>query len=280
MAAMLSPSRYASEAFAADLDSLEQGDAREVIPSECMAAPAAGDAWTCCRLTRPQKCEFKLFDGEGNFMLSARKAGDDIAVSCYGETSAATSRRGAVLRRRGGGGGAEPLRYELRLCVGEVVVEHGSPVVAVMPRTHRIGESRVDVRGYAVAAAPPRGPHYTRDLSAVAVRPRAPPEATLALRSRLPAWDDRNQCLSLKFGRGRVKLSSSKNVLVYGADALPGGAAPPGLSADAALLQLGKRAKGEFALDFKAPLSPLQAFAVALCAFDSKAALRRRAFAR
>ena len=286
---LLSPRRFATEAFDTDLDSLEEGKARELIASEFMSAAAASSEWTCCTLRRPRKCEFRLEDAQGRFMLGAVKDSDgELSVSGYDAPPASASRRrrGAVLRRRRGPAGAPqekaPLRYDLLLCVGAAVVDRDGPLVEVYPRTHRIGASTVDVRGYAIRLrADPRGAgeaHYTRDLAKLATAPataaRSAAAATVALRSRLPAWDDRNQCMSLKFGRSRVKLSSSKNVLVYGDDALRDGARAP--HADEALLQLGKRAKGEFALDFKAPLSPLAAFAIALAAFDSKTALRAR----
>ncbi len=48
-------------------------------------------------------------------------------------------------------------------------------------------------------------------------------------------------------------------------------------TADLAILQFGKSTPTRFVLDFKYPLSPIQAFGIALSTFGSEAALRDRA---
>lgn len=269
----MSPRRCIKEAFC-DLESLEQGEAREFIAEELLApSPSAGDGWLECRLVRPTKTRYALYGPKG-FLLSAEKVGESLYVSAYEFDTPRENgerRRAAILTPSRGRG----LRYRLHLCVGALVVADAAPLVDVVPTTHRIGNSDVDVRGYAVRCSPAAaGPHYTRDVAKlVAGAPDAenhPSTAGLKLRSRLPAWDKRNGCMSLKFGRGRVRRSSSKNVLIYAEDALRGSPSP-----DAALFQMGKTAKGEFAVDFRAPLAPIHAFAIALAAFDSKYALRR-----
>ena len=65
-----------------------------------------------------------------------------------------------------------------------------------------------------------------------------------------------------------MRASSSKNFLVY---TLPDLADPRKRDdADHGVLQLGKLAAKTFALDFRECVTPLQAFAVALAAFQVK----------
>ena len=88
------------------------------------------------------------------------------------------------------------------------------------------------------------------------------------LRNKLPTWNKQLGCLSLHFGRKRVRTSSSKNFLVYAEDVLADAVARE--DADNAAFQLGKLAARTFALDYKHPMNTLQAFAVALTAFQVK----------
>ena len=90
----------------------------------------------------------------------------------------------------------------------------------------------------------------------------------VALHSKLPVWNRQLGCLSLHFGRKRVRASSSKNFLVYTAEALRDPKRRD--DAEAAVFQLGKLAPKTFALDFRHPMSALQAFGVALAAFRVK----------
>ena len=71
--------------------------------------------------------------------------------------------------------------------------------------------------------------------------------------SKLPEWNHELRSLVLKFEQGgRVQSASSKNFLmVTGED-------------QRAVLQFGKNKKGRFALDFRFPMSPVQAFAICL----------------
>jgi hypothetical protein len=86
------------------------------------------------------------------------------------------------------------------------------------------------------------------------------------MESKLPKWS--NGVLTQKFRPGRVRASSSKNYLVYTLDHLHD--FRHGDNVESASFQLGKLAAKTFSLDFKAPLSALQAFGLALAAFDAK----------
>jgi len=105
-------------------------------------------------------------------------------------------------------------------------------------------------------------------------------EGKVAVLSQIPTWDPAKGCLSMAFQRGRVKLSSSKNFILFkeaeaGRQKTPRGrrggrtaaTTGGGVEPSKAVLQFGKQTDNEFALDFVAPIAPLQAFAFALSAF-------------
>lgn len=86
-----------------------------------------------------------------------------------------------------------------------------------------------------------------------------------SLASQIPRWDATHGCLVMKFQRSRVKESSSKNFILFrAADA---GRVCGEVDGSRAVLQFGKVAFNEYALDFKEPIAPLHAFAIALSAF-------------
>ena len=85
--------------------------------------------------------------------------------------------------------------------------------------------------------------------------------------SQIPRWDPAHACLVMKFQRGRVKESSSKNVILFPAGAAGRGASAAPVDPSRAVVQFGKTAKDDYALDFRAPVSPLEAFALALSSF-------------
>eukprot|EP00622_Pseudochattonella_farcimen_P000324 FR734785.1.p1 GENE.FR734785.1~~FR734785.1.p1 ORF type:complete len:226 (+),score=19.15 FR734785.1:2-679(+) len=94
------------------------------------------------------------------------------------------------------------------------------------------------------------------------------------LASQLPVWDTVNGCLMMKFLRKRVRLSSSKNVMMYRAEDLTEEEGPSRVDQDNAVYQFGKAEikddhKSVFVLDFRNPVAPLQAFALALSSFAS-----------
>eukprot|EP00937_MAST-01D_sp_MAST-1D-sp2_P007499 g7499.t1 len=83
----------------------------------------------------------------------------------------------------------------------------------------------------------------------------------IEFQSRLPEWNDRVGSLVLRFSGGRVQCASAKNFLLA-----------EKLNPKNAVLQFGKASKGRFALDFKYPFAPIQAFGISLSACNWKSA--------
>ncbi len=82
----------------------------------------------------------------------------------------------------------------------------------------------------------------------------------LELHNKQPVWSDETQAFVLNF-HGRVTQASVKNFqLVHSADE------------DYIVLQFGRISEDVFTLDYRFPLSALQAFSIALSSFDSKLA--------
>ena len=79
----------------------------------------------------------------------------------------------------------------------------------------------------------------------------------------------------MKFLRKRVRRASSKNVVMYRADDLMQEGGSSEVDQDNAVYQFGKTRvendrKSVFVLDFRNPVAPLQAFAIALSGFAFK----------
>ena len=80
----------------------------------------------------------------------------------------------------------------------------------------------------------------------------------IVLRNRPPRWNPALGAYCLHFG-GRVTHASVKNIQLIADD-----------DADRILLQFGKIGADSFTLDYQFPVTPLQAFAVALASLDPK----------
>ncbi|OAY54773.1 tubby-like F-box protein 7 isoform X2 [Manihot esculenta] len=89
------------------------------------------------------------------------------------------------------------------------------------------------------------------------------------LRNKAPRWHEHLQCWCLNF-HGRVTVASVKNFqLVATVDqSQPGGKGDE----DTVLLQFGKVGDDTFTMDYRQPLSALQAFAICLTSFGTKLA--------
>ncbi|GLE09338.1 hypothetical protein PINS_up020947 [Pythium insidiosum] len=113
----------------------------------------------------------------------------------------------------------------------------------------------------------------------------APTSDRIKIGSKLPVWCPEVNSLMLKFHGGRIREASAKNFMLMIEDepvlsgasssssmpkANDGGVDPNG--ANRVVMQFGKFSKSKFALDFRYPLAPIQAFAVGLssCAWNSK----------
>jgi len=87
-------------------------------------------------------------------------------------------------------------------------------------------------------------------------------EGFALLRNKAPRWHDEFRCWCLDFG-GRVTTASVKNFQLVG----------PGEGV--VVMQFGRTSDTDtFVMDYQWPLSAVQAFAVALSAFDTKLACR------
>ncbi|KAJ1455645.1 tubby C-terminal-like domain-containing protein [Pelagophyceae sp. CCMP2097] len=253
-----------------DYGALEEGAAREYLAPELMQPRSGG--WVQCRLTRPTKDEFRMVDeASGSFLLAAKKIGDSFFISMYSDGLPDAASGGAVLTPDFGRDGA--CRYALRLLSRAGGADE--PLVSIWPSALWDDKQKAEVRRLRVAL-PPANPgnvaaHYVHDWEsppAAAARKRlAPASPTVRLANKVPHWNSHLGCLSLSFGRKRVKCSSTKNFLIFNAEKLVDGQAE---SAEDAVFQLGKAGPKTFALDFKHPLSPLQALAIALTAFSVK----------
>jgi len=80
------------------------------------------------------------------------------------------------------------------------------------------------------------------------------------LMNKPPNWSDEVGAYVLNFN-GRVTMASVKNFQLVSPDDL-----------ETVVVQFGRVGKDLFTLDFRFPLSPLQAFGIALSSFDYKIA--------
>jgi len=92
----------------------------------------------------------------------------------------------------------------------------------------------------------------------------------LSLQNKPPKWDDEHKGHVLNF-QGRVTESSVKNFQLCCKNAPPGLLLDP----DEVVLQFGRVGKHLFNMDFKFPLSPLQAFSICVACLDGKLADRK-----
>jgi len=79
------------------------------------------------------------------------------------------------------------------------------------------------------------------------------------LMNKLPEWNEELQSLVLRFNKGRVLAPSAKNFLMCMMDEQDN---------REGVLQFGKTRKKRYALDFRHPISPLQAFGICLSLFN------------
>lgn len=96
-----------------------------------------------------------------------------------------------------------------------------------------------------------------------------PLRESLVLKNKAPRWHEQLQCWCLNF-KGRVTVASVKNFqLVASVDPSHN---VPAEEQEKVILQFGKIGKDIFTMDYRYPLSALQAFAICLSSFDTKPA--------
>jgi tubby-related protein 1 len=164
----------------------------------------------------------------------------------------------------GGGGGTGDARVEL----GAVVYAPHSTFGAKGPRSITVGISNIDEQDNPVGVWQPL--HKLDDSmmnclkKMIEEKEAAPARSStssmdkllLRFESKAPAWDESLQRFFLNFN-GRVTMASVKNYQLVDSNG-------------DVCLQFGRIGKDEFILDVQWPLSPFQAFALALSSFDSK----------
>ncbi len=92
-------------------------------------------------------------------------------------------------------------------------------------------------------------------------------EDLLIFETKKPSWNEQLQAYTLNFN-GRVKLPSKKNFLLV--PQAKNEAMDEEYGADTLCLRFGKVTKHKFTLDFRHPISPFQAFAIAITTFSDK----------
>jgi len=105
---------------------------------------------------------------------------------------------------------------------------------------------------------------------------RLTPSMCLKCVNKLPEWSSRLDSLVLKFQANRILIPSSKNIIMFEESTYMTATvnARSGIkdkkytedliAADNCLMQFGKRTADKFTLDYRYPLSPLQAFGIAI----------------
>lgn len=226
---------------------------------------------------------------EPQFILSARRHGDDFYISRY-ETFSSRSSEGvplhgfiAIVRAVGGCAvGAKCKAGERRAF--ELVAADGTgsgpraPLAAMNHSWFKQPDCGAEIRTIDAYTAQDtasqkggvadvfvwdsgRENNRSNGLSRDALRTE---NSRTLLASQIPRWDPVHGCLVMKFQRSRVKESSSKNFILFRkSEAGRGGE----VDASRAAMQFGKVSLNEYALDFKAPVAPLHAFAIALSSF-------------
>lgn len=271
-----------------DLASLESGLAREFVPAELLMPP---EHWWLCRIKRSNKNQFVMelerttgsaASGRPVFVLSARRVGDDFYISRYedfasegSEGQEPSGRFCAVVRAPSRSGKKKAKAGERRsfhLIPAALGVSRDapiSPLATIFQSWFKQPECGAEIRCVDVELPEVcRGPEalYVWD-DGKSARISAAHSTHVGLASQIPRWDKAHGCLVMKFQRGRVKESSSKNFILFkDAEAGRGRSVAP-IDPSKAVLQFGKASDDEYALDFRGPIAPLHAFALALSSF-------------
>ncbi|KAG1702173.1 hypothetical protein DVH05_009963 [Phytophthora capsici] len=136
-------------------------------------------------------------------------------------------------------------------------------------------------RAVTTSGGTPRGTPRTSLMTSPSPRNRhqhiftfeAPTSDRIKIGSKLPVWCPEVNSLMLKFHGGRIREASAKNFMLMLDEEPTGSPVPDPTGNNRVLMQFGKFSKSKFALDFRFPLAPIQAFAIGLssCAWNVKA---------
>ncbi|KAI9984977.1 hypothetical protein PInf_004281 [Phytophthora infestans] len=139
-------------------------------------------------------------------------------------------------------------------------------------------------RSVTTSGGTPRGTPKARLLTSPSPRNKhqhiftfdTPTSDRIKIGSKLPVWCPEVNSLMLKFHGGRIREASAKNFMLMLEEEPAGTLASPvpdPTGNNRVVMQFGKFSKSKFALDFRFPLAPIQAFAIGLssCAWNVKA---------
>ncbi|KUF84952.1 hypothetical protein AM588_10000790 [Phytophthora nicotianae] len=292
-----------------DMDMLESGHAREYLAEECLS-PTQAKAWTYSTVERTNKNQYKMYWNNDQFLLSAKQIGGTFYISQYEnfpDTEDAEEPTGhycAVLRK------ATDNNFKLYSCGCEgcdqsfntftcsnthedataaavegadrqllADISHFTKAAGVVGSEMRCFSSSRDVVG-----GTPRGTPRARLLTSPSPRNKrqhiftfdTPTSDRIKIGSKLPVWCPEVNSLMLKFHGGRIREASAKNFMLMLEEESAGTLASPvpdPTGNNRVVMQFGKFSKSKFALDFRFPLAPIQAFAIGLssCAWNVKA---------
>jgi len=150
-----------------------------------------------------------------------------------------------------------------------LVRQHGSKAASeemmlVVHSTYAFDDQSTPVNTMAVVV--PNAEGTTRELPAGTLHRRDPNMCT-ALTSRLPRWDTKTEQYQLNF-HGRCTMASSRNFQLQENSSQVHSASCKAKSPPPEVLLYGKVEQNEFHLDYRAPLSTLQAFAICLTSWS------------
>ncbi|KAL1507727.1 hypothetical protein AB1Y20_007340 [Prymnesium parvum] len=232
--------------------------------------PLEGETALCaCTMERTPRA-FRLRLEAGNvLLLTARRARGDFEISAADGTRIAALVRtrekapavaSFVLRRVTA---SAPLPELAAMLLDEREIAPS----ASLPRVNAMRVVTAAVEGGGEAFSAPLAQLVGRAEGELQAAVRAPPsakkEGLLELHSRMPQWDAKRELLTLDFPTGRASLASVQNFQLVAAND------DPLLRSPTVLVHGLIACEGEvehFSLDFRAPLSPLIAFAVCLAA--------------
>lgn len=272
-----------------EFEEMEAGEAAHVVSLEMYAPAHRSRSWVECIVrTTPGTGAYRLYlDGSNRFLLSAKRFGPDLFYISSEENFPLRTKIpkrkyiARIIERRG-------VFYlcmnSCALCdktLGKYIcgydAEHREILAKITYAIRNVslgGAEDVSMRCMLLAVP------MLENKCRVVWCPRALnssatctfdeishlPGITTRFVNRLPEWDSDLNSLSLKFHANRISCPSSKNFLIYEEKHMLSSNKKK-LTANHATMQFGKSGDDLYCLDFKFPLSPLQAFGIALTTF-------------